>query len=191
MKNSKPSKDIRVVRTQHALLEALAELVKAKKLSCITVTELCAAAKINRNTFYYHYNNIFELLDEHKNKVITSIDAIEKSIGTHDKDNLIALFNCLKAHPCFLNILISPNCDLNFSDEIFSIAASKAAVFVTNNKNELTSRQQFICAYCNAGCNAVISSWILDGMKESPEEMASIIWEASKMSVFNLLNLNN
>ena len=46
------ARDIRVVRTQTALLEALEELIKKKKLSCITITDLCAQAKINRNTFF-------------------------------------------------------------------------------------------------------------------------------------------
>lgn len=186
MKNSRDSRDIRVIRTQTALLISLADLIKTTKLSCITITELCSAANINRNTFYYHYNNIFELLDEHKKMIINNINAIDESGYTHDKDRLIALFSCLKTHPYFLNILISPNCDLDFSNEIFDAAANKATVFITSNDKTFSSRDKYICKFCNAGCNAIITSWILNGMMESPEEMASIIWDASKMSVFSL-----
>ena len=58
------TRDIRVIRTQTAILKALAELIQKKKLSAITITDLCAKASINRNTFYYHYNNIIDFLDE-------------------------------------------------------------------------------------------------------------------------------
>ena len=46
----KKSTDIRVIKTQKALLCALDELIKTKKLSNITITELCTKANINRNT---------------------------------------------------------------------------------------------------------------------------------------------
>ena len=80
----KKNRDIRVIRTQTALLEALEELIKTKKLSNITITELCTAAKINRNTFYYHYNNIFECLDEHKKLIIDDLTEIAEISKTHN-----------------------------------------------------------------------------------------------------------
>ena len=78
--------DIRVVRTQNALLEALEELIKTKKLSCISITELCSKAGINRNTFYYHYNNIYELLDENKQIMIDELNEILTNNKTSNKE---------------------------------------------------------------------------------------------------------
>ena len=100
------TRDIRVVRTQTALLEALEELIKKKKLSCITITDLCAQAKINRNTFYYHYNNIFEFLDEHKQIVIEDMNKVLEKSRSHSKQAHVELCQALKRHPHFLNILI-------------------------------------------------------------------------------------
>lgn len=40
--------------------EALLELLKSKNLSCISVAEICRKAKVNRSTFYTHYNNVYE-----------------------------------------------------------------------------------------------------------------------------------
>ena len=94
----KTNRDIRVIRTQTALLEALEELIKTKKLSNITITELCTEAKINRNTFYYHYNNIFEFLDEHKKLIIDDLNDITDLSKSHNKKNLIEMFNIMKQH---------------------------------------------------------------------------------------------
>ena len=183
----KTNRDIRVIRTQTALLEALEELIKTKKLSNITITELCTAAKINRNTFYYHYNNIFEFLDEHKKLIIDDLNEIAEISKTHNKQNLVEVFAVLKKHPHFLNILISPNCDLDFFNEIFDVASSKASIIFSKDPNTLTNRERLLCSYCNAGCNAVIITWIMNDMKESPEEIADFIWLSSKNGIFSLL----
>ena len=183
----KRTRDIRVIRTQTALLEALEELIKTKKLSNITITELCTAAKINRNTFYYHYNNIFEFLDEHKKLIIDDLNEIAEISKTHNKQNLVEVFAVLKKHPHFLNILISPNCDLDFFNEIFDVASSKASIIFSKDPNTLTNRERLLCSYCNAGCNAVIITWIMNDMKESPEEIADFIWLSLKNGIFSLL----
>jgi hypothetical protein len=185
--NMKRTRDIRVIRTQTALLEALEDLIKTKKLSNITITELCTAAKINRNTFYYHYNNIFEFLDEHKKLIIDDLNEIAEISKTHNKQNLVEVFAVLKKHPHFLNILISPNCDLDFFNEIFDVASSKASIIFSKDPNTLTNKERILCSYCNAGCNAVIITWIMNDMKESPEEIADFIWTSSKNGIFSLL----
>ena len=183
----KKNRDIRVIRTQTALLEALEDLIKTKKLSNVTITELCTAAKINRNTFYYHYNNIYEFLDEHKKIIIDDLNDISEISKTHNKQNLVEVFAVLKKHPHFLNILISPNCDLDFFNEIFDVASSKASIIFSKDPNTLTNRERLLCSYCNAGCNAVIITWIMNDMKESPEEIADFIWTSSKNGIFSLL----
>ena len=183
------SRDIRVVRTQTALLEALEELIKKKKLSCITITDLCAQAKINRNTFYYHYNNIFEFLDEHKQIVIEDINKVFDKSRSHSKQAHIDLCVSLKRHPHFLNILISPNFDIDYFNDIFETAAKITEIFADSNA-PASPREKLISTYCNAGANAVIYNWILGGMTESPEEIADIIWEASSKGPFTLMKLN-
>ena len=183
------TRDIRVIRTQTALLEALEELIKKKKLSCITITDLCAQAKINRNTFYYHYNNIFEFLDEHKQIVIEDMNKVLDKSKSHCKQAHIDLCLSLKRHPHFLNILISPNCDIDYFNDIFETASKITEVFA--DSNSFTShREKLICNYCNAGANSIIHKWILGGMQESPEEIADIIWECSSKGPFTLMKLN-
>lgn len=49
--------------TQKKLASSLKDLMKKKPLSKITVSELCSACGVNRKTFYYHFENIYSLLD--------------------------------------------------------------------------------------------------------------------------------
>lgn len=50
------------LKTKRALAEALKKAMERKKLSKITVSELISACNINRKTFYYHFQNVYDLL---------------------------------------------------------------------------------------------------------------------------------
>ena len=43
---------------------ALISLLKKKTFEYITISEICETAKVNRSTFYLHYENITDLLNE-------------------------------------------------------------------------------------------------------------------------------
>ena len=49
-------------KTKASLARALKELVDEKPLAQITVTEIASRAGINRQTFYYHFKDIYELI---------------------------------------------------------------------------------------------------------------------------------
>lgn len=50
-------------RTKKMLSEALKTLIKKKNFDKISVSELIRICNINRNTFYYHFDNIYDLLE--------------------------------------------------------------------------------------------------------------------------------
>lgn len=183
----KKSTDIRVIKTQKALLGALEELVKTKKLSCITITELCTKAGINRNTFYYHYNNIYDLLAEYKQLLMNEfINVLDDNKQRHSGTGL-EICKIIYRHPSFMSIIISPNCDLDYFDEIFGLASEKARILMDKKHEIKTTADHLACTYCNAGCIAVIREWIEGGLKESPEEIANLVSQASRMGPISML----
>lgn len=50
--------------TKRAIVEAFMELLNERPLSKITVKDIVERCGINRNTFYYHYQDILALLEE-------------------------------------------------------------------------------------------------------------------------------
>ncbi len=49
--------------TKRALAAALKELLKKKPLDKITVTDITEACEVNRQTFYYHFQDIYDLIE--------------------------------------------------------------------------------------------------------------------------------
>ena len=56
--------DLRILKTQERLQNALLELLKTKELKAITVKEICDIAGISRNAFYQHYGYKEDLYDQ-------------------------------------------------------------------------------------------------------------------------------
>lgn len=50
------------LKTKQSFAKALKNAMENKKLSKITVSELCAVCQVNRKTFYYHFEDIYSLL---------------------------------------------------------------------------------------------------------------------------------
>lgn len=59
-----PKIDRRILFTKGLIKEAFLELKKSSSLADIKVTDLCERAGIGRGTFYRHYRNMTEVLDE-------------------------------------------------------------------------------------------------------------------------------
>ena len=56
--------DLRILKTQERLQNALLELLDTKELKEITVKEICDKAGISRNAFYQHYGYKEDLYDQ-------------------------------------------------------------------------------------------------------------------------------
>ena len=63
--------DRRAIRTKRNITDAFTQLLAEKDFDKITVAEIAERADINRRTFYLHYEDIYALLDELENTLVT------------------------------------------------------------------------------------------------------------------------
>ena len=50
--------------TRQAIMYSLLKLLQEKSIDKITVKDICELCEINRNTFYYYYSDIYQVLEE-------------------------------------------------------------------------------------------------------------------------------
>lgn len=60
------------INSQEKMIKAMIKLLHESDFLSISVQALCLTAKINRTTFYAHYDNLYELLEDTKNYLINS-----------------------------------------------------------------------------------------------------------------------
>ena len=56
--------DRRTLYTRMVIKDALLSLLADKEYADVTIADLCREAEINRGTFYLHYSNLHEVLEE-------------------------------------------------------------------------------------------------------------------------------
>lgn len=62
--------DRRVLRTRRAIQRSLLRLLETQPMDRVTVTQLAEAADINRKTFYAHYREVGEVLEDVEDEVV-------------------------------------------------------------------------------------------------------------------------
>lgn len=70
--------ELNSLNTKELLCDALISLSTKKPFSKITVSEIVTLCNINRKTFYYHFADVYDLLEWHLN------NEIEKAISAFD-----------------------------------------------------------------------------------------------------------
>ena len=80
--------------TAQLMNQALLSLLEKKDLEFISVTEITKKAGVNRSTFYLHYDDIYELLEEtieNINKQFIGCFNVDKLVGIKSKDDAFLL----------------------------------------------------------------------------------------------------
>lgn len=78
------------LRTKEQLSAALKDEMRRKPLSKVTVSSLIAKCNINRNTFYYHFADVYDLLKwTLEREAIDLLKKIDLLVNTEDAINFI------------------------------------------------------------------------------------------------------
>ncbi len=99
MQNVAVNEDLRIRRTRKMLQQALLELTVEKGYDAVTVRDISERAMVNRSTFYRHYLDKHDLLDQYTNEVsaLTSQeDFIAEKLGQTAESSPSGLVNLLR-----------------------------------------------------------------------------------------------
>lgn len=177
--NEKPM-DRRVRKTRALYRKCLVELMKKKKIQDISVREISELADLNRGTFYLHYKDVFDLLEQIEEELLRNLRnalSLYSPSELKDKPSLVFLeiYQLLQENKDILEILLGDNGDLNFLARLKQIVHdhcfhSWMAAFHHENPKILDPYYYFIVS----GCIGVAQYWLQSGMKESPAELAEL-----------------
>ena len=91
MTKSTNKTDLRIQRTQKAIVDAFYELLDEKAFSAITVIDICDRALINRGTFYTHFEDKYQLLDKCISDIMYGLH--EQVKKAHGENDIITYYN--------------------------------------------------------------------------------------------------
>ena len=102
--------DARVRYTLNVLKKSFLSLLEEKPVNKISVKEVCEHAELNRATFYTHFNDCYDLLENIENDLISDFKASLKYADSLDVTNLIeAIYDMIERNTDVCRILIFNN----------------------------------------------------------------------------------
>lgn len=150
----------------------LANRMPIEKISVTQITEECG---VNRNTFYYHYRDVYDLVDD---IVHTKSEKLfdPKRHDTMDKALLFTAEYAKKNARFIKNIFNAVGAD-KFEEYLSSITHDLMCRFVSNEvekldeeeKNRLTpDKLAYACDICTCAFCSIALRWIKSDMKSDP-----------------------
>lgn len=197
MIKSKGFENRSVRKTKKMLKEGLLVLLKEKPISQITVIELCDSVDINRGTFYYHYDDIYDMLstieEEFFNEFYEIIIRDLESSLSKDEPYLILtnVFYFFDENAELCETLLGPNGDLAFIQRIKKIVDEKCSDIWRQTGFLLSSVEyELFNSFIINGYIGLLETWLKTGRKQTPEEMASFVVKIIIPAAANSLSLD-
>lgn len=175
--------DARVLKTKASLRNALLSLMRTKPAGDVTITELCAKAKVNRNTFYAHYASPRDVLDElmaelgEKNAHALAVTRRHGSIAW-----LTELCSNIQQNKETYKLILSTEDGRAYVEQEIE-SAYRLVMDKTSERIRKDPAHADLFAFATGGSLAVIDNWLREGAVRAPEDMACIINSLCKRGI--------
>lgn len=183
--------DRRSLRSQHALLDAfVSQLAEGEDLSRITVASLADRAGLTRRTFYTHYRDIPDFIDQVETALLDEIRRRIQLISASTLSQLydaiddlapapgsVELLTYLRDNSGLIGSLMGPGGDPAFSKKLTDLARDAVAERMRTGifPGVLGSFFDYYLSSVVAAEVGVVQRWFERGLTESPETMARIM----------------
>ncbi len=183
--NLRHNTDKRVIRTKKAIRNSLFILMETKALDEISISELTAAANVNRRTFYTHYRSLTDILDEIEADLVQAMTDMLEGFDHNDYSKsvktLFISFNKLVSteFDTYFNLLKLDTRGILSSRLRNAIKASAENLFVSLPVG-LSNKHVYVAAYMAGGFLALFSEWYYGDKKIPVEEAAELVGRMSE-----------
>lgn len=151
------TQDPRFIRTRKLIIEAFIKLAMDRDFKDISIGDITKEATINRASFYYHFKDKFDLLEQVMNEMIQTHVIHSIHIGAiPDIDSIGNIFNSIVS---FL-LMINTQCKKNYGEfkPIIEKILKEKLIHTFNNFADTDSTSGNVCS--------VMISWALFGAAE-------------------------
>ena len=175
--------------TAKKMNDALITLLETKDYEYITIKEICNIANVNRSTFYLHYSNMNDLLEEtikslhlsfnshfkskENESTIISKDNLEDLLLIND-DNLIPYLNFIKENKNIYKVLKN-HPQLFNENKTYEQMFRKLFVPIMNRFGLDEKWHKYLMDFYISGLTSIVLDWVYDDCKISVQEVSDFI----------------
>ncbi len=174
--------DRRVRRTRRQLQQALVTLMREKELREITVRELTELADVNRGTFYAHYKDLEDMLEQVEHELFQQLSQVLEAHTPEEMQGNLSpilrdVFSFVWENRELCLTMIGHQQGEPFFQELRRLIYGKY-LREWNGLYDLGSagrtRPNYCLEFVVSGALGLVRAWVEGDMAEGPEEMAGL-----------------
>ncbi|MDL2217145.1 TetR/AcrR family transcriptional regulator [Christensenellaceae bacterium OttesenSCG-928-M15] len=169
--------DRRIKYTRRVLKENLVELLAEKPISKISIKELCARADINRSTFYAHYTDQYDLLNQIEVELFEDIFShFSRQDLKPTAEALEHLFLYIQKNASLCVSLLGEYGSTHFQYKVMDLVKHKCLPerFIEDTD---PIRLEYINLFVTGGGISVVRHWLKTGMLQPASEIAQVLMQ--------------
>ena len=171
--------DRRVRRTKARLRQALTELLREKDLRSITVRELTDRADVNRGTFYAHYKDIYDMLEQCETQLFDALGELLSGYTARQLQGdlspvLEEVFLFVEDNRDLIPILLTGQAKDPFFQRLYTVIREKCAGDWRGAYPVDPEEAGFAYAleFVVSGTVGLVQAWMHNGLQPPAREMA-------------------
>jgi AcrR family transcriptional regulator len=186
MKDLSEKQNRKIRYTKMVLHNSLMELMKTKNVLRITIKDLCDTADICRTTFYAHYKDQYDLLEQVQEETLAyfedtlkEFDTATNSPNSNQKNQKIAeeVLQHIANNSNSIQVLLSENGSIDFQKKIFGRITKR---FQQLRKNHIgkagdEKKEAYYSVFVVHGAIALIQYWLKTNMDMTVPEIAKML----------------
>lgn len=161
--------------TKKAIREAFWTFYKEKSINDITIKAITTEAGFYRSTFYLHYSDIYQILEEIEKEVLEAWQKLFFKITNNtSQDTYTSLIaNFYESHGEYLSVLLGPQGDPKFTVHIKTIM--KERLFTLFEVERPHPEDHLLFEFFSSGMLGLLSSWYAQEKPISAKEVAQLV----------------
>ena len=160
------------ITTKKAIAYAFKELLLEKPISKITINDISERCEINRQTFYYHFDNIYDLMSKafeyelvHESRIYEEVtwEYAINSFLQWMKENRVIIRNILaNAELPYLKRAMYP---------LIAKSISCGSFVQENEQSAIKQQEEFCINFLTIGITQYVLEWVESDFRESIEDI--------------------
>lgn len=178
--------DLRAIRSRKLIEHALLDILKNQGIKELTVKNLSQQAGINRGTFYLHYKDIYDLIEqtEWMRGLLDIFEPIQLGdLFKHSDERspfpaIAEAFRYLQHYASFFKAVFHPSAPIEFRERLQYLVGTRLYESLKKDHPDSSWSDQpagYIIAYLGTGQFGLIQHWFITGRTLPPDEIAMML----------------
>jgi AcrR family transcriptional regulator len=190
------AEDLRVQRTKYILREAIAKLVENNDLKDISIQQISKQAMIYRTTFYLHYSDKYDLLEDYlmdtwQNEMNLDREQDVAKIREQYWEGIFDTVKFFKRYSRLFNQLSESRPIVSTHNLIYTTIRNTFLLLldaIQPNDTKTRISKERISEFYTAGYLSVVLNWLGTDTKQSSKSITEDLFTMTFENLYHLLN---